>query len=342
MRRLTIRGRVSTFTGYGQMFCEIFSGMENRGVFCAVRASGVDEPFGSVVPLEIKSRFVQSVQPEEWELLVHPPTELPTPGKKTAYFTMFESTRLTKESVQLLNMSSRVIVPCKWNEEGFRASGVIVPISVVPLGISPQIFHFAPNRPENSKFTVGIGGRIAHGEKRKSIQRAIDIFGKAFQHVKDVELHVKISPDDSLAPISDNRIHVSKDHLDWSKLRKWFSEIDMFFSLATAEGFGLMQLQSMAMGRPVMAANFGGLAEFMTKENSFCLPFKEVSNPEFGGGLWSEVSDDAAIKSLLYAYTHREEIFKKGVLSAQSASQFTWGDTVENLYQLLNTDGAWD
>lgn len=342
MKRLTISAAVNTFTGYGQMFAEIFAGLEQRGVFCSVRAIEISEPFGAKIPVEISSRYVHCPQPEPFELLIRNPNHLPTPGRKTVYYTMYETTRLPREWVGLLNKASHVVVPCVWNQEGFRESGVTVPIHVVPLGINPTIFSYMPPR-DGDKFVVGVAGRVNHGKERKGVERAVDLFLSAFSGVSDVELRVKIHPDDPLPEIKNPKVQVTKEHMPWHKCREWFSGIDLFLSLARSEGFGLWQLQSMACGRPVMAARYSGLAEFMTEENSFCLPFTEESAANgMGAGMWSSVSDEAVKKSLLRAYSNREEIGRKGLLASETARQFTWDRTAAEVHQLLVNVGAFE
>jgi glycosyltransferase involved in cell wall biosynthesis len=341
MQRLTVTASINTFSGYGQLAHELFSGLEQRGVFCSIRAIDVQEPFGSEVPMEIKSRFVHCQQCEPWELLIKNPGHLPSPGKKTAYFSMYESTVIPKEWVAIYNRAEHVIVPCKWNEVGFKKSGVTTPITVIPLGYSPEIFHYMPPR-SSGPFVVGIAGRVSHGPTRKGIRRAIDIFLQTFQNILDVELHVKIHPDCDLGKpdIHDHRVKITRAHLPWFQVQKWFSNLDVFLSLATAEGFGLWQLQAMACGRPVIAVRYSGLADYMTEQNSYCLPFTEKANPDYGGGLWADITDQDVKKMLLKAYSNREEMVRKGELAAADATKFTWGKSVEKLYNLLVKIGA--
>lgn len=339
MRRLTISASVNTFTGYGQLFCELFSGLERNGVFCAVRAIDTSELFGCSIPVEIKSRYVHCQQPEPWELLIKNPNHLPTPGRKTVMFTMYESTVLPREWVETLNRAELLIVPCEWCRNGFRKSGVTVPIEVVPLGYAEEVFHYLPPKP-SGPFTFGIAGRVSHGKERKGIRRAIDLWQQTFREIKNVNLAVKVHPDCDIGTVEDSRITVTRSHLNWAKVRQWFGGIDVFLSLAKAEGFGLWQIQAMASGRPVMAAPYSGMAEYLTKENGFCLPYKETANPEYGGGLWAEVDDETIKTAMLYAFTHREEVRQKGYQAAADARRFTWGNTVEKVYQILNKNGA--
>lgn len=54
------------------------------------------------------------------------------PGKKLIGYTVWETDKLQDHWPQLLNMTTRVIVPCHWNKQVFEACGVTAPVSVVP------------------------------------------------------------------------------------------------------------------------------------------------------------------------------------------------------------------
>src|SRR5687768_15270842 len=139
--RLTVLAEINAYSGYGLHLIEIVRGMERHGTYCSIRAKSVNAAVK--IPGDVLARVVQCVQPEPWELLLSHPYEMPTPGKKTIYYTMWESDRLPQQSVQLLNLAEAVIVPCYWNVDVFKSSGVKVPIYVVPLGIDPRVFKYS-------------------------------------------------------------------------------------------------------------------------------------------------------------------------------------------------------
>jgi glycosyltransferase involved in cell wall biosynthesis len=326
------------------MLIETVAALEKFGVFCAIRASVSSEEFGAKIPIEIKSKYVQCPQPEEYELMIRTPFEAPTPGKKTFYWTMWESTLWPKEYIEHLNNAHHVIVPTQWNADGLKKSGLSRPISIVPLGISREIFSYIPPR-NGDKLVFGAAGRLAHGQNRKGIPRAMEIFSAAFPTEEDVELQVKLYPDcklpDKAEWLKDERIVIQRGHLDWLGMRKWFADIDVFLSLARVEGWGLWQLQSMACGRPVMAAPYAGIGAYLNEENGFCLPFTEVHNSDYGGGKWAEVSDDDAITMLRSIYENRGEIQRKGLAAAERATHLTWDDSALKLIGVMEEAGVW-
>src|SRR5690606_38955358 len=116
------------------------------------------------------------------------------------HWTMWETDQLPPRYVQLLNTCVAVIVPCKWNYESFKKSGVRVPMYIVPLGTDTAVF-----KPSYAKhptvFTVGTAARTAHGGIRKGVDDVVYAFLRAFPTETDVKLTIKIFPDCQLLPI---------------------------------------------------------------------------------------------------------------------------------------------
>ena len=70
--------------------------------------------------------------PEFWDKYIDPRV-------KNIGYTVFETTKLHPDWIKYINNSvDKVLVPCGWNVDVFKDSGVTVPIGVVPHGISKQ------------------------------------------------------------------------------------------------------------------------------------------------------------------------------------------------------------
>ncbi len=345
-RRITFVGPVNAFTGYGLHSIAIIQGLVKRCIHVAVRATGVDQSQARV-PNDVLELLVNGVQPEPWELLLNPPVLLPTPGKKTAYFTMWESSIMQAPGVQYLNMAECVITPSQWNASCFSAQGVTKPIHIVPLGIYQDIFvHRAPNRHPahiDPPFVFGTAARARHGGVRKGLQDVIDVFQRAFPDGENVKLKVKCFGDDPDVNLNgDGRIELVKRCMSQEEIADWFKGIDCFVSMSCGEGWGLMQQQAMATGRPVIAARFGGLAEFMTERNSYCVPFDIV--PASGGyqgmGVWSKPREADVVKTMRLAVQNRWEVEARGCIAAEDAGKFTWDRSIDELVAVLERIGA--
>jgi glycosyltransferase involved in cell wall biosynthesis len=341
---LTLLAPINSFTGYGLHSIQIARDVEAiTGAYVQIRAVSISELFGATIPPDIRQRFVTGPQPEPWELLVHPANFAPTPGKRTAYFTMWETTRLPAMGPHLLNQSEVVITPCVFCASTFSACGVTTPIRVVPLGIDTEIYRWRNFLPGND-VVFGAAGRMAHGGVRKGLADVIAAFGKAFpkRNFKDVRLKVKCHPDCGIQQTGDPRIEITAAHLTKEQLADWYASLTCFVSVARGEGWGLMQSQSMATGRPLMSPKFAGVAEFFEENCGYALPFKmEPAQGMYEGhGHWAVVSEKDLIEGMRLAYRQRAILPQIGAVASERASRFTWENSNRKLVSVLREFGA--
>lgn len=334
--RLPIYGNVNPFSGYGKLFNRVVIELSKLGVDPVVRATQVSELFGSKNPAEVMSRLVHRVQPEEFELIIHPPELCPNPEKFTAYFTMWESTRLKELALDFLNMSDLVIVPSNWNAATFSAQGVKTTIRVVPLGCDAKY----DNMPAGGKFVMAAAGRMAHGGSRKGIAQVIECFKAAFDGMDDVRLNIKIFPDCKLDEQDDARISVTRAYISESQMRSWMGSAHCFASAARGEGWGLHQHEAMAMGRPVIAPIYAGLAEFMNRRNSYPVDFTHAPDDDgfyFGYGNLIDVDEWDMVRAMRQAYEDwaAGRIAHKGWIAHEDVKHLTWNNTAAKLLKVL-------
>lgn len=336
MKRITFLADLNNYTGYGQHLIETVNRMEKLGYYPSIRAKSTNHVVR--IPDSIVAKVVQCVQPEEIEILLNHPTELPTPGKKTIYFTMWESTKLPARNVQFLNLSEAVVVPSHWSRTVFVNSGVKVPIYVVPLGIDEKVFKFRAKE-TTGECVFGTAGRYANGQIRKGVQEVIYCFQEAFRDRHNVKLRVKVHPDDPVwIPEEDPRIEITRDHLSPTELVDWLASLNFFVSAAKAEGWGFWQQQSMAVGRPVIGAVYSGLQMFMDEYNSLSVDFDEVPTLDtyLGGGNWAQPSlIDMVAKMRIWADAEVGLANSIGRVASKSASCFTWDRSVEELIKVI-------
>lgn len=308
------------------------------GIDVVIIPTGMSENFGSKTPIEISSRLVHRVQPDDLELVIEPPIRPLTPGKLTAWFTMFESSRLKESALKILNASELVIVPSNWNAATFSAQGLNVPIHVVPLGCDSR---YEP-MPRGGKFTFAAAGRMAHGGTRKGIEAVIENFEFAFPYQDDVRLNVKIFPDCKLPDTGDSRISVTRAHLTDAQMHRWMASAHCFVSAAKGEGWGLHQHEAMAIGRPVIAPIHGGLAEFMNPHNSYPVKFTHTVADGYYENCGTLITPDGFSMSdqMRAAYEDRQEVERKGWLAHCDVRGLTWANTARQLLSVLEESGA--
>lgn len=343
MKRITLLAGIAPHTSYGLHAIQMVRDLERLvGVHVAIRPINVISEWNGVkIPADILARVVSGVQPEPWEILLSPPMVGPTPGKKTAFVTMHESTRLGHNAVALLNSATVVIVPSAWNASCFDASGVRAPMRIVPLGVNTSVFNFRPYPKATAGLCVfGTAGRSrSGGAPRKGVGDVIDAFCKAFPTEQDVRLHIKCYEDD--IPIAmDARIKIVDRYLTEQEMAEWFANIHCFVSGAKAEGWGLFQHQALACGRPLISVRYGGVSEFFDRQCGY--PVEYTLHPAEGvyEGLWAYPSTDDLIAQMRRVYLNQQEAIEKGMVGAENVKGLSWDNSCLDLAAVLEEFGA--
>lgn len=325
MNRLTIIGSVNPFSGYGRHLIRAAQDIE-----------ALTDTMVGIRPLKPHPEAPQFVQERygppmdwEWELIIAPPTICPTAGKRTVYFTMNETTRLTDASVALLNKADHVIVPNLWNKDCFLASGVFKPIHVVPLGIDHRIFNWRPLPPPNPVVfgTAGSG-------PRKGIWDVVMAFLDAFPGRNDVRLRIKITTEDEAPDVVDPRVDVVWANYTDEQMADWYASLHCFVSASRGEGWGLMHREAASMGRQIVSTFRGGLSDF--PPSFYAIPYKTEIAPSPYNGYWDVPNisgpDGLSFKMGFFAVARRMD---KGI-----SKHDTWDGSSAELIRVLKEVGA--
>jgi hypothetical protein len=207
----------------------------------------------------------------------HDPRELKSAGLPVVAYTMFESTRMPGEWSRYLNKHvAAILVPSQWCADMFRLSGVKKPIKVVSLGVDPAKHPYIPPQPHEGFNFLWMGHNYdPYGRKGAAVAE------QAFRELRDSG---EIGPEAKL--ILKYRPHsndIAKDNLEAEPgiihMAGTFSEARMRHMIATTdccinpsrgEGFGLIPLEQMASGRPVILTNWS----YPYIDARYCLPVK--------------------------------------------------------------------
>ena len=146
------------------------------------------------------------------------------------------------------------------------------------------------------------------------------------------ELNIKNEDKPKLSFITQN--------LNFEELPKIYQSADIFVCSSLAEGFGLGNLQAMAMGIPCISNNFGGQTDFINEKNGWLLKegtLKEISDEILYEGIkWKDVNIDELKKMMRYCYENPNEIKEKGKQSYQTAQKFTWDIAAKKAMNFIN------
>ena len=235
--------------------------------------------------------------------------------KNYSILTMWESTKLPSWQIKQLEGFNKVIVPSKWNKECF-ISGGYRNVDIVNLFVDEKVYFGRPKTRKLDKFVFSTGGLhllTTGNDKRKDISSIIGAFKKEFQNDKDVELHIRLSENDYYKQrrLIDDQIKFFKMLPKEEDYAEFIADTDAFISPAKSEGWGFMQIQSIAVGRPVISPNYSSLAEFLNKDNCFSVEYDEIlasGNWGLAGGLWANVKLNSLRKQMRLAFDKKDEL----------------------------------
>ncbi len=196
--------------------------------------------------------------------------------------TVWETDRLPRHWPAILNGSDGVLVPTEWNRELFAASGVSVPIEVVPHVACDPLAGDADEAlaiPDD----VVVFYMISRWDERKTPALAIEAFLKAFTAEDPVALIVKSGPlaeirppdqwgqsfprflttDWQIARLLRNyprppRIHLIVEEWDDSRIAWLHTRGDCYLTLTHGEGWGIGSADACVYGNPVIATGWSG------------------------------------------------------------------------------------
>lgn len=267
----------------------------------------------------------------------------PLAGRQVG-LTMYESTRIPREQVKNINAHLQaVIVPAPFLVETLGNSGVETPIHVVSGGVDPEEFSPLPktNAERGRPFTF-----LALGDRgmRKGWDLAWFAFVTAFQGNEDVRFVVKTRANglrDFDVINSDKRISVWRE--DVANMSDVFAQADCFVFPSFGEGYGLPPREAALCGLPVLATQWGGMADV----EQWGIPlsnYKMVDAMLDGGGQWASPNLDELCEKMRWVYDNyaaaREQASQKAQWLRENQ---TWMHSAQRLVKVLEGlgyDGA--
>lgn len=271
-----------------------------------------------------------------WDFRIMPTTPrawmVPQDGSRAEdliIHTTFDGDLLPDSWVRILNRTEAVWVPSQWCKESFERSGVIRPIIVSGYGVMPDVFNWVDRDYNKGPFTfLAWANRMFD---RKNAMMTVKVFGKL--NLPDSRLVVKLSTGRIKSITSDRDIRVINQELsDW-ELAMFLYPPHCLVYPSSAEGFGLMPLEAMATGLPVILTDYSGMQEYMTEDT--CIPLRVekivdagLTNKMFGSeARWAQPDEDDLADKMLWAYENREQLKEIGRRASEYViNNWTWQD----------------
>ncbi len=300
--------------------------------------------------IDMSERAELSVVPgdQRWELIgdtvaLCTPDWLPSikcTGQLWAH-TMFEATQLPGGWAEKLNeYADGLIVPCAWCKSVFRDNGVILPIRVVRWGIAPDDYYpLARERDEEQPYTFLWSGTP---DKRKGWDLAYRAFWQAFGPSKDVRLIMHFREGlRGVAGFDDENVEVVEGLFGRPELRDMLQRADCYIFPSRGEGWGLPPREAAATGLPVIATDYGGLAEEIDLW-ALPLPIKGFSQADYGYweediGTWAEPDLGRLIQAMRACRADPQGAALYGLQAALwTREHATWERTARGILDIIS------
>jgi phosphatidyl-myo-inositol dimannoside synthase len=164
-----------------------------------------------------------------------------------------------------LTRADRVVASASYNAERLRANLGIDP-AVIPLALDPSW------RPDGGGTASGGSGparlltvtRLSKADGYKGVDRVIEVLPGVIEAVGPISYTIVGDGDDEqrLRQLAAERGVQDQVHfagfLDDDEMARAYRDSDVFALPSTGEGFGLVLLEAMAFGKPIVAAAVGG------------------------------------------------------------------------------------
>lgn len=196
-------------------------------------------------------------------------------GQHKIIYTPWESTELKPGWKTRFNNCDEVWTTSPLIKEWYEAAGVIKPITVYEHGADPRWWADTPTEREPGPVRFLHVGAPA-GRKRADL--AVKAFRAAFGDSTDVELIIKSYGGHWLGKLNFNNVRHDWRIMTEPQLNRLYHYADVIVYPSMGEGFGLIPLQGLCIGKPVICTEaWAPYKEFLQKP--FAIESKMVDSP---------------------------------------------------------------
>lgn len=191
-------------------------------------------------------------------------------------------------------------------------------IRVIPYGVNVARFGYSPPRARDAVFRVLFVGQMV---QRKGLKYLLEAWHALSLKNAELVLVGRGRSDESLL----ERYRGSyrrESSIDNARLSALYGESDVFCMPSLAEGFGLVYLESMACGTPVIATRNTGAADVVTDgEDGFLIDIRDV---------------DALRERLAWCHANRDALAAMRPRARRTAEKHSWETFRASIAATLN------
>lgn len=267
-------------------------------------------------------------------------------GKKIGW-PIFELDKFNEIEKHHLSFPDELVVCSEWAADVIKTE-MGRNAHVVPLGVDPSLFYPGSVERDTSKTFTFLN--IGKWEVRKGHDVLADIYNMAFRKDDKVRLQV-------LAPLWASQAE-RRDWVEYYKntdmgstieflerqpthadIARIMREADAGVFPARAEGWNLELLEMMAVGKPVIALDYGAHRQYCDIDNCYLIGVDELELAYdgkwfYGQGSWAAIGDIQK-KDMADAMRFVYENWKFNDAGVATGKQFSWANAAKKLAEIL-------
>jgi glycosyltransferase involved in cell wall biosynthesis len=223
---------------------------------------------------------------------------------------------IVSSATTFANTCDRVFAPSESTADILRSRGVHAPIDVVPTGVDVRLFATGNREAWRNKLKIVPGDSVFGYVGRLAPEKNLDFWCRAADNVlaRNSSAHAVIVGDGPSGPTlrswaaGKSRVHVLGSR-SGQELIDAYAAFDVFAFASTSETQGMVLVEAMAAGVPVVALDAPGARDVVRSERNGCL----VSRGRDEGQRFEQ-----AIEAALH---YRGPVLREGAL--RTASEFS-------------------
>lgn len=200
-----------------------------------------------------------------------------------------------------------ILCASSFTRHSLEAAGSKAPTYVAGYGVDIEVFRARTVVPSAKILTVGFIGALS---QRKGARYLLGALAQLPKGTAKLIIYTRTAVDRELIRGFESVDVEIRSGLSDAALAEDLKRCDIVALPSIAEGFGLVILEAMACGVPVLCTTSTGGADFIEHGDD--------------GLVVAPGSTEAIHESLVWALDHRDELFQMGQAARRKAETFTW------------------
>lgn len=204
-----------------------------------------------------------------------------------------------------------------------------------------------PHYPDKTKrfrvLMVFTGSFLSKTHERKNLLKALAAFSVIKSTIPHAEMTIKISGNVQINVDGLQREHLGVrfvlNLLDNYEMSDMITNHEVYLNVSMAEGFGIVPLEAMACGTPVVSPIHTGLAEYMTPSNVVVIPSRRTTTKVSWGtnhGFVYDVDINDVAVALRKSYDQLESLQERAsAIKRYTQEMFSWENVMTGVIEWM-------